>query len=314
MNRNTTLLLRLLVYVLAVVVLGCLLAPPLYWAGSGLAAAGILPFLEGFPFHRYFSRSIQISALVLIWPAFRWIGITRLAELGIAKNPHRWRDAAAGLGIGVLPVIVLAAGLLWADVYAIRSSIDPTRVVRIAGTAVVVSVLEEFLFRAVILGLALRAMPAAAAAVFSSAVFSIVHFMRVSKDSVVEHVGWLSGFQQIPLLFSSAPPWPVLGWGLISLMIAGLLLAWATLHTRSLFLAMGIHAGWILGQQGFQSLARFRPKPPDSLLPWVGPNVVSGAVPTGVVPTLALLATAALMSAYLMLRARRYQSARKNAM
>lgn len=299
MNRNTTLFLRLLAYVFAVVALGCLLAPPLYWAGSGLAAAGILPFLEGFPFHRYFSRSIQISAILLLWPAFRWIGISSLGELGLVKNPCRLRDAGAGLVIGFVPVALLAAGLFWADIYALRSSWDPTRLLRIAGTAAVVSVVEEFLFRAVILGLALRTMPAAAAAVLSAAIFAVVHFMRVSKDAVVESVQWTSGFEQLPLLFSSAPPWPVLGWGILSLMIAGLLLAWATLHTRSLFVAIGIHAGWILGQQGFQSLARFRPKPPESFLPWVGPNVVSGAVPTGLIPTLALLATAILLAVYL---------------
>jgi len=71
------------------------------------------------------------------------------------------------------------------------------------------------------------------------------------------------------------------------------------LRTRSLFLAIGLHAGWIFGQQTLQWMAKFRIKPPDALLPWVGPNVVSGAVPTGLIPTGVLLLTLAITFYYL---------------
>jgi membrane protease YdiL (CAAX protease family) len=73
------------------------------------------------------------------------------------------------------------------------------------------------------------------------------------------------------------------------------LLAAVTLRTRSLWLAMGLHAGWILGQQGFLTVARFRVKPEDAMLPWVGPNLVSGAVPTGVIPVAVLVFSAAIV-------------------
>ena len=105
-----------------------------------------------------------------------------------------------------------------------------------------------------------------------------------------------------------SPPWPLLGWGLFSLMLAGILLAVATLRTRSLFLSIGLHAGWIFGQQALQWMAKFRIKPPDALLPWVGQNVVSGAVPTGLIPAGILLLTMALTFFYL-----RYASASRSA-
>ena len=44
----------------------------------------------------------------------------------------------------------------------------------------------------------------------------------------------------------------------------------ATLRTRSLWLAIGLHAGWIFCQQALQWLARYRVKPPDALWPWIG--------------------------------------------
>jgi membrane protease YdiL (CAAX protease family) len=300
-------LLRLLAYPFAVVLLACVMSPPLYWTGSWLADVGILPIVQGFPFHRYFSRSIQISALLLLWPAFRWIGIARLSELGIEKNSAWKRDLAVGFLIAFLPVLALGAGYFSQGIYALRPDWEGVKLLRVFGTAAAVSALEEFLFRCVFLGLCLMAMGRAAAVGFSAVFFAAVHFLKTSKQPLEQPVTWLSGFEQLPLLFSSAPPWPLIGWGFASLVIAGLLLAWATLHTRSLFLAIGLHAGWILGQQGIQVFGKFQPRPTESLLPWVGPNLVSGAVPTGLVPLGVLIFTAIVLAFYLR-HARRVRS------
>jgi membrane protease YdiL (CAAX protease family) len=297
--KSNPVLLRLLAYFSGVILLACLLSPPLYWAGTALAERGFLPFLQGFPFHRYFSRSIQISALLMLWPAFHGIGIRRLGALGLERNPLWRRDLLAGLAIALIPVLVLGTGYLAFDVYGLKKGLSIAGCLRILAAAGVVAILEEFLFRGVLLGLCLRSMKPAAAALASSAVFAIVHFMRVAKSASDPDVGWLSGFAQLPRVFSSAPSWPLLGWGMFSLLLAGVLLAVSTLRTRSLFLPIGLHAGWVIGQQGLQWMAKFRVKPPGSLLPWVGPNVVSGAVPTGLLPSGVLLLTMALAFAYL---------------
>ena len=44
---------------------------------------------------------------------------------------------------------------------------------------------------------------------------------------------------------------------------------------------------------------KYRVKPPEALMPWIGPNVVSGAVPTGLVPLGVLLLTRAGVWIYL---------------
>lgn len=284
-------LLRLLAYLGGVVLLACLLSPPLYWVGTWLAEEGILTIVKDFPFHRYFSRSVQISAILLLWPAFRGVGIRRLGDIGLQPNRFWQSDLSYGFLLAFLPVVLLGTGYVLSGVFALKDHFQISGLFRICATAGAVSILEEFLFRGVLLGIAASVMSRHAAAFLSAAAFTIVHFMRTSRQPLDAPVGWLSGFQQIPLAFSSAPPWPLLGWGFLSLLIAGLLLAYATLRTRSLFLPIGLHAGWILGQQSLQLIAQFRPKPPGSLLPWVGPNVVSGAVPTGLAPTFVLLAT-----------------------
>jgi uncharacterized protein len=291
-------LFRLLVCLTGIVLLGSVMSPPLYWVGTWLADIGVLPMVKGFPFHRYFSRSMQISAILMLWPAFRWVGINRLSQLGIQANKSWKRDAAAGFIVAFVPLAVLSAGYLWAGVYEMRSEWEASGFIRIAGTAVVVAGLEEFLFRGVLLGLCLRAMGPLRAAVVSSAVFAAVHFLKGSKAPMESAVTWLSGFGQLPLMVSSAPDWPLIGWGAASLFIAGLLLAYAALRTRSLFLAAGLHAGWIFGQQGLQLISKYNKKETDFLLPWVGPNVVSGAVPTGLVPLALLAGTTILIWLY----------------
>lgn len=307
-NSNPVIL-RLLVYFSGVILLACLISPPLYWAGSALADWGVLPFLQGFPFHRYFSRCMQIAAVLMLWPAFRWIGIRRIAELGLERNPLWRRDLLAGLAIAFIPVLALGMGYMTFDIYHWKKGLSIAGGLSILATAGTVAILEEFLFRGVLLGLCLRSMKPVAAVLVSSAVFAIVHFMRVAKPASKEAVSWASGFAQIPQAFSSAPPWPLLGWGIFSLLLAGILLAFVTLRTRSLFLPIGIHAGWIIGQQGLQWAAKFRIKPSEALLPWVGPNVVSGAVPTGLVPSAALLLAMALAIYYLRhARTRRHSS------
>ena len=76
-----------------------------------------------------------------------------------------------------------------------------------------------------------------------------------------------------------------------------------TVHTGSLWAAIGLHGRWILGQQVFNSVAGFRVQPPDGLLPLFGPSQCHGMVPVGLIPLGALLLAGFL--AVILLRHRR---------
>lgn len=282
---------RALLWLLAIPLMACVISPPLYWAGSSLADAGWLPVVKDFPFHRYFSRSVQISALLVLWPLVRSLGVRRASDLGLGKNPAFLRDGLAGFAVALASVGVLGSILMLLGWLEWRSSPHPAGLLRIFATAWTVSIIEELVFRGVLLGLLLRSLGAIPAVLISSGAFAVVHFLKTSRQPLEGPVGWTSGFEQLPLVFSSAPAWPVWAWALASLFLAGLILGFTTVRTRSLFLAIGIHAGWILGQQGLQWIAKSTIRPSDRLLPWIGPNVVSGAVPTGVLPLLAIAAS-----------------------
>lgn len=288
---------KIFFYVLAVVLIAAFLAPPIYWAAQAPGTRDVLPALAEFPFFRFFSRIAQITALVLLWPLIRSLRIGGMRELGIERNPNFRRDLLAGLGLALLPLVALAIGYFTFDVYKPRDEWKMFGFLRVVGTAAVVGTVEEFLFRGVLLGLAVRYIGRLPGLVVISFVFSIVHFIK--PRGVIEDVQWWSGFELLGTAFASVDGPVILLAGAIALFVIGWILGAVTMRTRSLALAIGLHAGWVLGQQTINLLGKYRVKPPDALLPWVGPNVVSGMVPTGLVPMTALLVTAALVWWYL---------------
>lgn len=279
---------KLLVYVVVVVLIAAVLAPPIYWMGM----SGVIPGLDGYPFFRYFGRIAQIAALVLLWPMALWLRVRSLGQLGLERNRRAAKDVGAGVVMAVVPLIVLAAAYLYFGVYKLRDEVTWLTIVRILGTATFVSVFEEFLFRGVLLGLACQSLGRRAGIVVISAVFALVHFFKPRTAIAPEDVTWGSGFALVGGAFSGSETVGIFLAGCVTLFFIGLLLAQTRFATRSLWLAIGLHGGWILGQQTLNLLAKFRVKPADALLPWIGPNVVSGMVPTGVVPMVALLVTA----------------------
>lgn len=291
--RRVNPLAKLLLYVVTVLLAATLLSPPIYWLTHGWH-----DFLANTPFRRFFSRTALVAALVLLWPTLRWMNVRSLAELGLARNPRAWADLRAGLTLATIPLLMLAAFYFGADIWRFRRDIAWEKIPLIFGTAAVVPPLEEFLFRGVLLGLAVRYLGRGGGAIVISLVFASVHFIDSRYN--VEVVRWWSGFEILGHAFSNSGHAAFAFSGGVALFVLGLVFAFATLRTRSLWLAIGLHAGCIFGQQLLNVVAKFRfGKDPFTWMPWAGPNVVHGMVPTGLVPLAALLVIGALVWWYL---------------
>jgi uncharacterized protein len=273
---------KILLYLVLVVLAGAALAPPIYW---------LLHSALDFPFYRYLSRVTQIVAFILLGPLLYWLGIRKTKEFGLERNPRAARDFFAGLALAVIPGIALGAAYLSLEVYRMRDEVALLAMARIAATAAVVAGIEEFLFRGVLLGLAAKAFGSLPAAIGISAIFAEVHFLRPLRTAD-RGVEWWAGFALVVRIFEAGPPPSLWIAGFLVLFVAGMLLAYARLKTRSLWLPIGLHAGWIASQQTLQWLGKYQVEPAEALLPWVGPNLVSGAVPTGLAPLGMLLLTA----------------------
>jgi membrane protease YdiL (CAAX protease family) len=160
----------------------------------------------------------------------------------------------------------------------------------VLATAIIVSVLEEFLFRGVLLGFLRRVTIPPVAVIVSSLLFAAVHFLNLPHGSTAPlEVHWWSGLAALSAVGASLPSFPLLALAFTTLFTAGLILGWLTLRTGSLQAAIGLHALFILGQQLFNKTAAFRLVPADALMPFIGPSQCSGSVPVGLVPLAALL-------------------------
>ena len=292
--------LKILAYLAVAVTAGALVAPPVFWLGQSLAASGTSDWLAGFPFHRVLSRCLQVSMVVLLWPALRWIGLRRLSELGLRSNSVAWRDLAAGFACAVFSVGLLLGVLVFGGFSVLRADPNVAALLRIIGTATVVSVLEEAVFRGVILGVCLWGLRANAAILVSTLVFVVMHFIKPAKTALApEQVTWLSGLAETLNFAAGLPSMAVLFFGAASLFVAGWILGRATINTASLWLAIGLHAGWIFGVQTTNLFYKSSLAEASAHLPWVGPNLVSGAVPTGLLPLAGLVLAGWLARLYL---------------
>jgi membrane protease YdiL (CAAX protease family) len=268
---------RLLAYFAATVLFGALTAPLLYWGAHALAARGALTFLAQYGFETFFHRALLVGALLFFWPLLRSLRVRGLRDLGIEKNPRALWDAGAGLAIAAVPLLFFGVLLLTLGVYSVRSSISVGEIGERTLSAFVVPFIEEPLFRGLILGVLLRASTPLAAALLSSGLFSILHFLKApEKTSAV--VTWTSGFVSLGNAFAQFnDPLLVLA-GFTTLFLLGWILADARIRTRSLWLPIGLHGGWIFASALFNKIARRQ----MLALPWLGKSLLIGIAPLAV--------------------------------
>jgi membrane protease YdiL (CAAX protease family) len=247
------------------------MAPWLYWAGHHASGIHGLRFLAETDFQRFFNRSMLISAFLLFIPTLRWIGAHRLKSLGLKKNSHRFQDLFGGFLIAACVMIGLGFVLVALGVFQFKDPLPLKLLPKILLTAVVVGTLEETLFRGAILGLVRQSYSPHSSALFVSALFSVVHFLKPPDDKI-QDVSWYSGFALLPHVFHQFSE-PLLLLGLfITLTILGLILAHATIRTQSLWLPIGIHAGLIFGKMGFSKVA----KRLQDVMPWFSSDISVG--------------------------------------
>lgn len=257
-----------------------------------------IALLQQMPFHRYLSRSIQIAALLLLWPAVRSLHLQGLSDLSLYSNPHALLDCVYGLFAALLPVGALHLFFLWQEWYLFYPAILWPALFRLIMTAGVVALFEEFFFRGLLLGLCRRFFKEKANAIFTALLFASIHFLNLPHEGDTT-IHWWSGFALLFTWTNALPPWPLALGAFGSLFLIGVILAWVTLKTNSLWLAIGLHAGWIFGEQFFNLIAYNNIASSAWLQPWLGPSQIYGMVPIGLLFLIPMSITLLLLDAFL---------------
>jgi membrane protease YdiL (CAAX protease family) len=268
---------KLAAYLAATILVAALLAPILFWSAQWLAAHAVLGFVTKYDFETFFHRAILVAAVLLLWPFLRLCHVRSMADLGIARNLAWTRDLAGGVLIAIIPLLCCIALLIAFHAYSFRHVIAWPRLGKVLLASISVSFIEEAFFRGIILGVLLKTGRKYMAILIVSALFAVVHFLKApERTSTV--VTWASGFNSISYAFAQFGDMMMLVSALATLFFIGCVLADARVLTCSLWLPIGLHAGWIFGSGAFNVLARRQ----VLALPWLGNNLLVGIIPLGV--------------------------------
>jgi uncharacterized protein len=263
----------LTIYLAAVFVGGGLLAPWFYWAANG---TGILDPTNVPPFHRFVNRSMLVVAVAGLWPFAYCCRLDSWRSVGLKREPGWMRDAGKGFLAGFTTIAAVAAGSILSEnrVLAFNGDFGSLASILAAAiaTAVIVSVLEELMFRGVVFGALRQIYHWSIALVASSGLYSILHFFQT--PTLAGDITWSSGLKFLSLMFKGFIDPALVVPGFFVLLLAGAVLAVTYERRGTIFFAIGLHAGWIFCLKSYGGLTRLGPAHNELL--WGSRKVTDG--------------------------------------
>lgn len=265
-------------YAAASIALGAWATPLLYNAGKALAEVsgskttnGPLEWLAErcrmADFPEFYVAAIGSAALLLFIPWADWIHAKRGSVSGLGpwkfrlpwgarafsrgQALHRnveglWHSCA---GFMVVAGLLLSMGVALVPAGFFKMNHPGDSMLPLAGKllldAVLAAMVMEVMFRGVAMGIFLRGMRPAAALGMSAAFFAITCMLVLPAGrTVVDPDAAGTGFELLGVLASRLADWRGMLSGFCPLLALGGVLAYARWRTASLWMPIGLHAGW----------------------------------------------------------------------
>jgi membrane protease YdiL (CAAX protease family) len=228
-----------LLVLLAAIALACVVG---YFVVQGVG--------EFAPFRKIISKSTQLFLVLSIFPAMALLKMTK-AELGFAPCAVFFKQLLQGLGLGLLtllPIFILQYAL---DINVLDESrvwtagLIARNMAITLGVALLISLIEEPLFRGILLmGLA-KKMPVLAAIVVSATYYAALHFLNVKSLAAPPNLQWYSGFVLLQEAAGNLLN-PEIRPAFCALLMVGVFLGVVRTHKpASLGLCIGCHTAWV---------------------------------------------------------------------
>ena len=287
---------KLLGCVALILVIGSAISPLLYWFGKGLLKSlhesGFASYAQQkqhwlwseiarADFPRFFNRSILLAAVVVLPFYILRSGMDR--TLLPSLKPQKGDILQMGAGFALAAVFLLEMGYLMVKygIYTWRTDAPWLGLGPPLTAALSVALVEEIVFRGFIYGLLARSMSATVALWWTTGIFAAVHFMKPA-DGIMPlgsevHLTtgfWLAGqilanFAKINFLLAEFLTLAAIGWALTK----------ARADTGTLWLSIGLHAGWVFGLKYFSALTKTsKAVRLGDHMPWFGENLRVGLV------------------------------------
>jgi len=242
---------RLFIFTLLALAITALLSP---WAAAAWAhlIAGRADWQHyQYSFSRIFSRFFMISGIGLFIVFRRFLKVGSLHELGLKPLTHAGRDISLGAALSVTSMAALIGVMSFADIFMpfFRLSLSAS-LSRCAGAllaAIAASTIEEIFFRGIFFKGLRDDLGRLRGYLSASLLFSAIHFVRPAYDTILIDADPWAGVRHLASSFHPfLDPGTFLP-GLFGLFLIGVTLCYAFERTGTLYLSIGLHAGWIFG-------------------------------------------------------------------
>ena len=198
------------------------------------------------PFYRVMSRVVLVMVALVLYPAYTLSGFKGRSDWGLPTCPGRWKKVGLGLGLGIVSMLVVyllgvALGVFVWDTRGKPEAYIFRKVFQIILGGLFIGFFEEILFRGFIFNALRKSGGLILGILLSSFFFSIIHFMRPVDPEVMNR--WYSGFLLFGDLFARAGRDFFQEAG--TLFCMGVVLATLSYWMKSVYVAVGLHAGWV---------------------------------------------------------------------
>src|SRR5713226_2147819 len=271
---------RLFIFVLLALALTALLSP---WAAAAWAhfTAGRADWhLHQYPFSRIFGRFFMISGIGLFIVFRRFLKLGSLNELGLKPLTHARRDISLGALLSLASmaalIVVMSLAEIFTPFFRLSLSASLSRCASALLAAVIASVIEEVFFRGIFFKGLRDDLGRFRGYLWAGLLFAAVHFVRPANDAILTEADWWVGFRHLAGSFHPFLNPGALLPGLIGLFVIGLVLCYAFERTGTLYLSIGLHAGWIFGLKTVRVFGDYARTDLGWIFGSADPKIVSG--------------------------------------
>lgn len=202
------------------------------------------------PLDKLISKATLIFLILSIFPLKRYLSLS-WSDMGFAPKAIFFKQLLIGLGMGILtllPVLLVIYGL---EINVVDSEHHWNigtfigRLLLALFLGLLISSLEEPLFRGILLEGFRKKMAMIAAVILSSVYYGALHFLKSESDIAYEDITLGSGFELVLEAFANYLKPEVLQ-AFIALVMVGIFLALIRINIKqSMGLCIGYHASWV---------------------------------------------------------------------
>jgi membrane protease YdiL (CAAX protease family) len=273
---------RLFLFLLASLAITVLLTPwlALFWDRFVSARPDWEPYR--YSFSRIFDRCFLFTSLLLFFPCRRFLKIGSASQIGLAPRTHAARDIALGFFCAVASMALLlglmAVQGIYTPFFRLGFGESMSRIVNGLLSGFSVALLEETFFRGIFFKAIFEQGKPVRAFLVANLLYAAVHFVQPENNFQLHGYDPWGGLRYLVASFKPFLNLSEVFPGLIGLFLIGLVLSYAVVRSNTLFLAMGLHAGWVFSIKTVRVFGDYTRQDLGWMFGSTNPKIVSGVI------------------------------------